>query len=222
MVPQFRKNFTDLTGRVFGRLTVLGYGGRLVTPSGHWRHSWRCRCTCGTVKPAVSTNSLLNGTSTSCGCGARDGHRDRLSVHGLAGSTEYRIWCRMRERCNNPNNKDFVNYGGRGIRVCDRWSDPALFILDMGARPSRAHSIERENNSGDYEPGNCYWATVAQQNNNRRNNRQITVNGRTQTLAQWAREAGVSLNCLSRRLDHYGWSLEKAVSTPAAFRTPRA
>lgn len=221
-MASFKKNFRDLVGQRFGRLTAVEYFGRLTTPSGSWRHAWRCRCDCGVIAPSVSTKNLLNGTSASCGCLARETTSERVGTHGLTGTGEYRIWSRMHERCESPTSKDFANYGGRGIRVCRRWSDPVLFILDMGARPTSRHSIERRDNSLGYSPGNCYWAVALEQCNNKRNNRLIEFQGQTQTLAQWARQVGVSQNCLSRRLDHYGWPLSRALQNGAAFRKPRS
>jgi hypothetical protein len=130
---------------------------------------------------------------------------------------EYGVWAAMLRRCRNPNTKDYPNYGGRGIRVCERWSKFANFYADLGPRPSRNHSIERRENDGNYEPGNCYWATRAEQANNKRNNRLITAHGKTQTLAQWASELRMTPYAITFRL-RSGWNVERALSEPAAER----
>ena len=117
----------------------------------------------------------------------------------------------MKARCYNPNHPDYANYGGRGIRVCERWlSSYAAFITDMGARPSSAHSLDRRDNDCDYSLDNCRWATAREQNNNRRINRLITFRGETYTLTEWARMLGMNYTTLQNRLDR-GWSIEDAL-----------
>lgn len=121
--------------------------------------------------------------------------------HGLVGTPEYSTWKSMIQRCTNPNRVAYKHYGGRGIRVCERWRWSFLnFWRDMGPRPSEAHSLDRIDLSGDYEPGNCRWATPAEQARNRTANRWITFDGRTQIIADWAQELGVSQFTLYARL----------------------
>ena len=126
-------------------------------------------------------------------------------------SPEYVVWSSMRDRCNNPRNQRFARYGGRGISVCERWNDFANFLEDMGRRPTLNHTIERMNNDGSYEPGNCRWATRAEQNENQSTTRKVTAYGRTQSVSAWAREIGVSRESLRDRLNR-GMSPEEAVS----------
>ena len=126
---------------------------------------------------------------------------------------EYRVWRGMHSRCNNPNNVSWMNYGGRGIRVCERWKSFQTFISDMGPRPSQKHSLDRIDPEQGYSPENCRWATQKEQANNRRDSRLITHEDRTQTLALWAEEAGISHSLLSRRLKD-GWSMDRALSPP--------
>jgi hypothetical protein len=154
----------DIAGQRFGRLLVLSYEG---TRKGKAR--WRCRCECGTEHVVFGT-SLKRGLCRSCGCLNAEFAAQRRRKHGEAHkTTEYDIWRGMRARCLNPKHKSYPYYGGRGITVCDRWGIYATFLADMGRRPSPEHSIDRwPDNDGGYEPGNCRWATLSEQNLNQR------------------------------------------------------
>src|SRR5262245_14872347 len=134
---------------------------------------------------------------------------------------EYRSWLSALNRCPNPRARDRKYYGGRGIRVCDRWRRSfAAFLADMGPRPSPRHTLERIDNSGHYEPGNCRWATRKEQGNNTRHNRFITHEGITRTLSQWAEATGLSESCIRIRLDRLGWSVKEALG-PRKKHWPR-
>jgi hypothetical protein len=127
---------------------------------------------------------------------------------------EYATWLAMKQRCQDPKSTNYPRYGGRGIKVCHRWTFSFQdFLDDMGKKPTENHSIERKNNSGDYEPDNCIWATPKQQANNRRSNTILSLNGKSQTLSQWADETGFGVNAICNRL-HDGWSVEKTLTTP--------
>ncbi len=129
-------------------------------------------------------------------------------------SSEYSIWSNIRARCRNQNNTQYRSYGGRGIEVCERWATDFLnFLADMGRRPSPDHSIDRIDNDGNYEPGNCRWATRSEQARNRRSSRFIEFNGKSMTLAAWADESGVNMRALHLRLKN-GWPLERALTEP--------
>lgn len=121
----------------------------------------------------------------------------------------------MHQRCTNPKTKRYPRYGGRGIVVCERWRDFPSFLEDMGKKPSPAHSIERRNNDGNYEPSNCYWATKSEQNHNKSNNRYVTYRGEVMTLtrAMTIANSGVEMGGLQGRLRR-GWPLEEALETP--------
>ena len=129
-------------------------------------------------------------------------------------SREYIVWTMMKSRCLNPRNKSFPDYGGAGIGVCERWLVFENFLADMGPKPSRAHSIERIDNTKGYAPGNCRWATMRDQSNNRRSNVLIAHAGKSMTVAQWAREVGVPYATFWWRLRTAGWTFEEACQPP--------
>ena len=132
--------------------------------------------------------------------------------HGLCETPEYPIWEHIKNRCSCPSN---ARYGGRGIKVCERWlNDVSAFIADMGPRPSLAHSIDRIDNDGDYEPGNCRWATATEQARNRRSSKLYSYNGESKTLTAWSEVSGVLSGTIWFRVKA-GWSLGEAIFTPA-------
>ena len=154
----------DVTGQRFHRLVVLG----MVRVGA--RAGCLCRCDCGTKK-IIRWDSILRGYTRSCGCIASQRMAERNTTHGetIGGpSAEWTTWRSMRQRCLDPNHKSFKHYGGRGITVCARWLNRfENFLQDMGVRPE-GHTLDRTNNEGNYEPGNCRWATWKQQANNKR------------------------------------------------------
>ncbi len=135
------------------------------------------------------------------------------SYFGGKRTAEYAAWADMRNRCSNPRHHAWCRYGARGIRVCERWDDFIVFLADMGLRPSSRHSIDRINNDGNYEPGNCRWATKKQQCQNRTSVVLVTHEGKTQCVAAWADEFGMGRECLRRRLKR-GLSMSDALSRP--------
>jgi hypothetical protein len=120
----------------------------------------------------------------------------------------------MKQRCQNPNNPSYHNYGGRGIKVCERWFSFENFISDMGMRPTNDHTLERINNDGNYEPSNCKWATRTEQARNFRSNRMLEFNGEKKCISAWAKELGLTHDSISRRLRR-GWSIEEALTKPS-------
>lgn len=193
----------DLTGRKFGRLIVL----KRVANSKYGKAMWLCKCDCGKEKIIFGYN-LKNGHTKSCGCLKRKhGHKTRTKV-----SKTYNSWYSMIQRCTNPNDTAYHNYGGRGITVCKRWRKFANFLKDMGEVP-KGHQIDRVDNNKGYCKSNCRWVTAKINNRNRRNNRLITHNWKTQCISAWAEQTGLSKGVIVWRLNH-GWSIAKALTTP--------
>jgi len=201
----------NIAGQKFHSLTVVE---RVENVRG--AAAWRCRCECGAERIARGID-LRSGSIKSCGCTMRARLRELRTTHGMSRSPEWTCWESMLRRCSDPRVKFYRRYGGRGIKVCDRWRDFANFFADMGPRPSPKHSIERNDTNGNYEPGNCRWATPIEQQNNRSDNVLLTHNGRTMTLTQWAREVGMAENTLRARIRN-GWPTGAALTRPAVPR----
>ena len=204
-----RHRFIDISGQQFGLWTVLH---EVSHPSG--RTHWLCRCACGTERVVIGSR-LRAGNSTCCGC-----RRNRpLGIvcgkkHGMSTTPEYFAWQQLRGRCENSARRDFHRYGGRGICVCERWQSFEAFLEDMGPRPSAQHSVERKDNDGNYEPGNCFWATKKEQARNRRACRMLTFNNTTRCLSEWAEVVGMNPVTLTARLRR-GW-LTRSCTLPDA------
>ena len=196
-------------GQVFGRLTVIS---RDIKRGKIWY--WICRCECGTKK-AIRSDCLRDGASKSCGCLRHELHLAKITTHGGKGSLAYGSWMSMRRRCLDASSKDFFRYGGNGVTVCERWKEFANFLADMGERPSRKHTLDRfPNNEGNYEPGNCRWATWPEQQSNKRTNHIVECGGMSLTLAEWSKKTGILSSTLRRRLAA-GWSVELTLASPS-------
>lgn len=199
-------------GEIFGQLQVIKEGTRAKDGT----RRLLCLClACGTEKN-IRIVTLRNGHSQTCGC-SRISHR--MSYEGLP---EYTAWRHMLGRCLNPQDRVYYNYGGRGIKVCERWHDFALFLEDVGKRPTPEHSLDRHpDNNGDYEPGNIRWATPKEQARNRRDTKMLTYNGETKSLSEFAEEYGIKHVTLTHRLRR-GWTVKQALITPVkAKNLPR-
>ncbi len=192
----------DLRGMRFNRLVIWSYAGK--NPQGN--SLWDCRCDCGRKAEAVIGSNVKNGSIVSCGCYRRErtavmGRAQRK--HGMWDSPEYGAWQQMRRRCYNPRCHAYLDYGGRGIRMCDRWRHSfENFLADMGTRPTPKHSIDRIDNDGNYSPENCRWATRTQQLRNTRASRRLTFDGVTKTVAEWVEETGLTRAAVLYRHSH--------------------
>lgn len=206
--------FIDLTGQRFGRFLVLAYAG----PNKQGAATWWCKCDCGKEK-VVTGSELRRGSTQSCGCYHSEVQRVYATKYGYGLSRIAYIWRSMISRCNNPRNKSYKNYGGRGIKVCEEWvSDIEKFrswALDNGY--SDELTIDRIDVNGDYCPENCRWATMKVQQNNRRNNNNVSFNGEIHSLAVWEEITGICRRTISRRLQS-GWSIERALTEPTKGR----
>lgn len=201
----------DLTGRTFGRYTVLGLGVLHTKPSGQTQYKWRCVCACGAHRE-VFGYSLRSGKSKSCGCYSRDRTIRDSTTHGMTGTSTYKSWMNMRRRVYDPRSNRFRSHGSRGITISPSWEKFENFYKDMGERPS-GMSLERLDNDGPYSKENCTWATPTQQARNRRSSRHLEVGGVTKTVAEWAEDYGHETHTVIGRLE-LGWEPERALTTP--------
>jgi hypothetical protein len=205
----------NLSGKRFGKLLVLTQAASDPVRGA----AWNCQCDCGNTS-VVRAKHLKGGQTRSCGCIRMALQRtkalNRKPKHGEARkanqSLEYKTWSWMLARCHNPKVRCFRNYGGRGITVCERWRTFENFLADMGRKPPGS-SIDRIDVNGNYEPSNCRWVNRAVQSNNCRSNVHIELDGRRKTMAEWAKELGMSSGTLWQRLNS-GWSPRKALTTP--------
>jgi len=194
MTRAWREN---ISGQTFGRLTVLR---EMSSDKAH--RSWLCVCTCGTEK-LVGHPSLKSGKTKSCGCLRRELVAKKMTRHGACASRKptraYKIWSGMIARCEIKSASGYEQYGGRGVKVCDRWKSFENFLADMGEPPA-GMSIDRLDGSRGYEPGNCRWATRQQQNENRKSVRWIEFDGKRMNVAQWAKHLGINNSTLLEAL----------------------
>lgn len=185
-------NMQMAKGLKFGKLETIQIIGKYL---GH--SIWQCKCECGKLTTGRAGN-LLRGEKRSCGCLRGEDHGARRDRN--VRTPEYATWIAMKQRCLTPTYRDFFRYGGRGIKICERWVNSFCnFVADMGPRPE-GYSIERINNDGNYEPSNCRWATAKEQAYNRRTNRYITIGNQTMTITEWADKNGLNKATVHSRL----------------------
>jgi len=196
-----------LEGRVFGRLTVISPVRETGRPL-----KYLCQCSCGKTT-VVLGQSIRTGNTQSCGCFHREQTRQASFQHGKSRTPIHNIWSSMIQRCEDTNHKAYPAYGGRGIAVSKSWHKFENFYRDMG-EPPPGMTLDRKNNDLGYSKRNCKWASRRDQANNRRSNKMITFDGRTQTQAQWAHEAGLDQKILWQRLNINGWSFARAINRP--------
>jgi hypothetical protein len=195
-------NLDDLTGKTFGRLTVIKRAGSIGENA-----CWLCQCTCGNLK--VMKGCYLKRGIKSCGCLRREFmsvNGKRKFEHGYSATKLHRIWRSMIYRCNSAiNDKSYKNYRARGIKVCDEWLDFLCFrnwAINNGYDDRL--SIERKDVNGNYEPDNCTWIPLKEQNSNRRTTHYVEINGVVKPIATWAREFSISPSVMYQRIKR-GW-----------------
>jgi hypothetical protein len=199
----------DLTNKRFGRLVVI----KRAENDKKGNAMWLCKCDCGEIKP-INGSRLRMGKTNSCGCLSQEVSKTIHITHNKSGSKVHNTWLRIKSRCYCSNNIEYSIYGGRGIKVCDRWLESfENFYKDMGEPPTSKHSIDRIDVNGNYEPSNCKWSTMVEQCNNRRTNHYLVFNNEKLTITQWARKLGLPRKTLDNRIK-LGWSVEKALTTP--------
>ena len=201
--------FINITSQVFNRLTVIEIAKEKTTPGHIW---WRCRCQCG-KEVVLASSQIRSGFTKSCGCLRKEKGRDMLFRHGMKNSREYSAWVHMLGRCFNPRNGKFPLYGGRGIKVCERWQKFENFYSDIGPKPSSKHSINRVNNNGPYSPDNCVWSTSIEQSRNKNNNIRVVYRGASKTIMEWAEILDIPYMTLHSRIVRLKWSAENAIET---------
>lgn len=187
------KPIIDLSNKKFGRWTAIKMGEKMGK-----HYGWHCICECGTER-LVAGPSLRAGTTTSCGCRRVDVAKETFKTHGMGHSKLNRVWSGMKARCGNPGHESYHRYGGRGIKVCERWQSFENFYADMGVAYKHGLSIDRINNDGDYEPSNCRWATSEEQGMNK-NFPKITTTEGEMTIREAAARAGVPLTTMRHRV----------------------
>ena len=197
-------------GMKFGRWTILQFNGY----KNHNRQ-WLCKCDCGTEKP-VSQSLLTKGLSTSCGCYRKEYLSKLNTTHNSSGTRIYSIWNKMKERCYKENTKDYKNYGARGISICNEWLNSfetfKEWALNNGYQDNL--TIERKDLNEDYNPNNCSWITIQEQQKNRRPPISKFINKRlNKPIKELAKEKNLSASLVYKRLA-MGWSLEKSLNTP--------
>lgn len=213
--------FKDLTGQKFGRLTVI----KRVGTSKSGKVLWLCECSCEEHNRVTTTTSnLVTGTTKSCGCFARESASKVGKANTVYGDTDsrlYRIFRGMKDRCYNPKNKDYVWYGGKGIKICEEWKNNyAVFknwAINNGYKETL--TIERKDFDKDYCPENCEWITIDQQQRNKSSNRLITYNGETMILVEWAEKFNIPYKVLCARINDRGHSFEEAINMPYKRRS---
>ena len=199
----------DLTGQRFGRLMVECK----TIPNKSGAMQWMCICDCGARKE-ICGKHLRNGKTRSCGCYRAENTSEMFTKHGMSGSRIYTIWVGMKDRCTNANSVEYEQYGGRGIFVCEEWQTfEPFYEWAMANGYCDDLTIDRIDNSGNYEPSNCRWSTYSEQANNTSRNHVLRFNGEAHTIREWENILGVRPNTVRNRI-WKGWTVERALTAP--------
>ena len=210
------KRLNIKTGDRYGRLTIVSEAPKSERQY-KWKREFLCKCDCGNYR-RVRLENLVSGHTKSCGCYIRDFNKDNKIKHGHYGSRLYKIWQGIKKRCLQRNSKDYRDYGGRGIKICDEWMEFEPFYewaINNGYQQDL--TIERIDVNGNYEPSNCTWIPKKEQGRNTRRTKIICYKGEQKTLREWAVCLGLTYNVLQLRLSR-GWSIEEAFTIPLWVR----
>ena len=201
-------NKKDITGQKFGKLTVI----KRVGSDKNYNTLWLCKCECGNEK-VVARYRLINGNTSSCGCAKKIHFSNLNKIHGLSNTKIYYAWRSMKHRCLNPNNDNYLNYGSRGITICDEWLADFMnfYNWSMSNGYKEGLSIDRIDVNGNYEPSNCRWITPKEQSRNTRRNHYITYNNETYCISEWAEKLSIDYYKLKNML-HKTNDFEKAIT----------
>lgn len=210
-----RAKLHDMSGMKFGRLTVIDFN-RIENKKTYWN----CICECGN-KYIARNCALTSGNTKSCGCLGDENRAYGSITHGMSKTEEYGIWSGMITRCENTHRNASDRYVNRGIKICDKWRFSfESFLKDMGPRPSKKHTIDRIDNDGDYEPGNCRWVTIDVQANNTSKNRIMVISGERMTIAEASRMYGIKYSTMINRIKR-GWPDDVCAFTPTRYVSPK-
>ena len=190
--------YIDISNKKYGKLTALKINHVQILASGQKREHWLCKCECGN-ETIVSKVNLLNNHTKSCGCLKHEAYN---FSHKKKNTRIYNIWTNIKTRCYNKNRKNFYNYGGRGITVCDEWKKDFMSFYNwaMANGYNDTLTIDRIDVNGNYEPSNCRWVDIYAQANNKRTNHFLTYNGNTHTLAEWARIYNINYKLFHKKI----------------------
>ncbi len=216
------KSWNDLTGKRFGRLTVIKQVKSYVSPKGIPNIQWLCRCDCGN-ETIVRSGALTTGHTQSCGCYGIEMGKIATVKHLQSYTRLYRVWAAMKQRCYNPNSSSYNAYGGRGITVCDDWIDDFVpfyeWAMTNGYNPDAPRgecTIDRIDNDKGYSPDNCRWISSEKQANNKQQTVWVEMNGEKKSLKQWCDIYQINYGCVIHRIHSMGWDAIKAITTPSA------
>lgn len=212
----------DITGMRSGRLVVIERNLSIKKKGAYWD----CICDCGNTC-TVRSDGIITGRTSSCGCLQKELSSKRMKAkehsvgykHGYAGRKKHPLyisWLSMRNRCYNRGHENYNHYGGRGVQICTEWKEDfeAFMSWAMDHGYKEGLTIERIDNDGNYEPGNCRWATRKEQANNRKSSRFLVFDGEKRTIAEWSDITGIRSYNILQRIDKLGWSVERALTTP--------
>ena len=206
------RRFKNLIGARNGKLVITCFVGKVDGG----RYLWFADCDCGN-SIRISTSNFSR--TTACGCVAKENIKKASTSHGKSKTTEWSIWHGIRKRCLCATDQVYPRYGGRGIGLCEEWTNSfEAFLRDVGSRPSMKHTLDRIDNNKGYNKENCRWVDWKTQQRNKRNNHLITFQGETKCLIEWAEKFGIRKDTLRRRIMIYKWTIDEALTTPTLKR----